>query len=79
MKTKMAWVVLGISAITDGVITGGTALMSAMVAGGNTGMPTKAVIVLACVGAMVQAARTVQQALKGAMQNLVSVVAPPQA
>lgn len=61
---KVAWVVLIISAMTDFVINAGTALSSAMVATGMAEIPNRAVIMLAIVGGCIQAARTIQQALK---------------
>jgi hypothetical protein len=61
---KIAWVVLIISALTDFVITAGTAFSSAMVATGQAQIPNQAVILLAIVGGCIQAARTIQQALK---------------
>ncbi len=61
------WTILAVSALTDGVITGGTAIMTAMVGAGSTAMPGKAVILLAVIGGVVAAARTVQQALKASM------------
>lgn len=61
---KIAWLVLIISAFTDLVITGGTALGTAMVATGTAQIPSTPVILLAFLGGLVSAARTVQQALK---------------
>ena len=77
---KIAWVIVLISALTDFVITGATAITSAMVASGNSELPSKAVLVLAVLGGIVSAARTVQQALKAtpeisaALRGDVSVV-----
>lgn len=59
-----AWVILSISALTDFIITGATAITSAMVATGGADMPSKGVLVLALLGGLVSAARTIQQALK---------------
>lgn len=61
---KTAWVVLSISAFTDLIITAGTSVTSAMVATGSASIPSKAVIILAVIGGLVAASRTIQQALK---------------
>ena len=61
---KTAWTILVISAFTDLVINSGTALMAAMVATKEVTMPSGPVWLLAAVGGIVSAARTVQQALK---------------
>lgn len=61
---KIAWLVLIISAFTDFIITAATAVTSAMVGAGNAELPGKAVIILALLGGLVSASRTVQQALK---------------
>jgi hypothetical protein len=53
-----------ISALTDGVITAGSALIAAMIGSGVAAMPSKAVWIVCLVGGVVQAARTIQQALK---------------
>ena len=61
---KSEWAVLIISALTDMIISTGTALTAAMVATGEARIPNEAVIVLAAIGGIVAAARTIQQALK---------------
>ncbi len=53
-----------ISAFTDFVITAATAVTSAMVSTGSADFPSKAVTLLAVLGGLVSAARTIQQALK---------------
>jgi len=58
------WTVLLISAFTDMVISTGTALTSAMVATGSAQIPATPVLILAGLGGLVAAARTIQQALK---------------
>lgn len=61
---KSEWAILIISALTDFIITAGTSLATAMVASGSAQMPSNAVVLLAGLGALVSAARTIQQALK---------------
>lgn len=61
---KIAWVVLLISALTDFIINAGTALGSAMVATGSAAFPSQAVVLLAFLGGLVAASRTIQQALR---------------
>lgn len=61
---KSEWWILIISALTDAIINGGTAITTAMVATGSAQMPSTAVLILAGVGALVSGARTIQQALK---------------
>ena len=61
---KVAWLILIISAATDFIITASTALTSAMVAMGTAEMPSRAVLLLAFLGGLVSASRTIQQALK---------------
>lgn len=61
-----AWTILLISAFTDFVITSGTAIGTAMVATQEIQMPSEPVILMALIGGIVQAARTIQQALKAA-------------
>jgi hypothetical protein len=67
---KSEWVALIITALTDLIISAGTALMSAMVATGSAQIPNDAVIVLALLGGIVAGARTMQQALKTTPENL---------
>lgn len=64
---KIAWIILIVSALTDFVITVGTSITTAMVATGSAQFPSDAVVLLACLGGGVSAARTIQQALKTAM------------
>jgi len=61
--------ILAISALTDFIITFGTALGTAMVQGGTTQLPTPAVVMFAAIGALVSGARTVQQYLKGLQEK----------
>ena len=61
---KIAWIIVLISAFTDFVITMGTGLSAAMVATDSAAMPSGASVLLCVIGGLVQAARTVQQALK---------------
>jgi hypothetical protein len=63
---KIAWTILIISAFTDFIITGGTALGTAMVATKDASMPSAPAMLLAGIGGIVAAARTIQQALKAA-------------
>jgi len=65
---KIAWAILIVTALTDATITFGTALTTAMVANGQAVIPNTAVLVLAGIGALVAAARTIQQALKATPQ-----------
>jgi len=66
---KIEWLILIISAITDAIITGGTALISAMVATEQVAMPSEAVWLLVSIGGIVSAARTIQQGLKATSQS----------
>lgn len=66
---KTAWAILLISALTDFIITGATAITSAMVATGSAEIPSKAVVILAVLGGLVAAARTIQQALKATAET----------
>ncbi len=61
---KSAWTILLISALTDFIITAATAITSAMVASESATMPGTPIILLAVLGGVVSAARTIQQALK---------------
>lgn len=61
---KVAWLTLIISALTDLVITIGTSIATAMVSTGDAVIPNNAVLILAGIGGLVSAARTVNQALK---------------
>jgi hypothetical protein len=67
-RMKTAWAILLISAITDMLISSGTAISAAMVATGSTVMPTTPVIVLSLIGGIVAFARTIQQGLKTAVE-----------
>ncbi len=64
---KTAWIILIVSAMTDFVITAGTSMGTAMVATGSAQFPSHAVILLSALGGATSAARTIQQALKSAM------------
>ncbi len=64
ISVKIAWLILIISALTDFIITAGTALTTAMVAAGSAQLPNSAIVLLATIGGLVSAARTIQQALK---------------
>ena len=78
--SRLEWIILLVSAGTDFVITAGTSLMTAMVAGGTTSAPSHAVIILCVTGGLVASARTVQQGLKQLVEakpNL-AVVIPAQ-
>lgn len=66
---KIAWLTLIISAVTDFIITSATALTTAMVSSGSAELPGKAVLLLAGLGGLVSAARTIQQALKATPEN----------
>jgi len=70
---KNAWFVLIISALTDFVITGATAVTSAMVSTGSANFPSNAVIMLAVLGGLVSAARTIQQALKATPETTMAL------
>ena len=67
---KSEWVALVISALTDFIISAGTALTSAMVATGEAHVPSEAVLILALVGGLVAGARTIQQALKSTPEGI---------
>jgi hypothetical protein len=61
---KIEWTILLITALTDFVITSGTAINTAMVATGSAQMPSTPVMLVAIIGGLVVGSRTVQQALK---------------
>jgi hypothetical protein len=61
---KIAWTILIISALTDFMISFGTALSAAMVVNQAVGMPGAPAILISALGGMIVASRTVQQALK---------------
>jgi hypothetical protein len=67
---KSAWAVLLVSAFTDFVITAGTSLMTAMMASGDAELPRHAVMLVAGIGGVVAAARTIQQALKATPETV---------
>ncbi len=69
--------VLLITALTDFIISAGTALGTAMVAQGNAQIPGAAVIILAVIGGVVAGARTVQQALKVTPETITSLRGDP--
>jgi hypothetical protein len=60
------WAVLTISAVSDFVITAGTAYTT--VASGGTAIPTKTQVVVCIVGGLVQAARGIQKSLAPAVR-----------
>ena len=60
---KIAWAILLITALTDFLITGGTAIMTVMSETKN-GLPGMSAWIAAGIGGLIVAARTVQQALK---------------
>ncbi len=66
---KIAWFVLLVSAFTDFMITVATALTTAMVAMGPAELPGKPVLVLALLGGLASAGRTIQQALKATPES----------
>lgn len=74
---KIAWIILLISALTDFVINTGTSLMAAMVATGSATVPTRAVLILAFVGGLVQMSRTIQQALKATQSGAEALLGEP--
>ena len=59
---KLAWTILLISALTDGMIAYGNAILAASTQ--NGGPPSRAALLVASVGAVLALARTIQQALK---------------
>lgn len=61
---KIAWLIVTVSALTDFVITVATGIMAVMQATGATEMPSRSTWLVCVLGGSVQAARTVQQALK---------------
>jgi hypothetical protein len=61
---KTAWVILILSAITDAIITGGTAFTTVIAE--TKALPSQESIWVIGVGATVAFARTIQQALKAA-------------
>jgi hypothetical protein len=66
-SANTAWTVLAISAGTDFIISFGNALVSSMVEGKTGELPSSASLLIACLGALVAFARTIQQGLKAAM------------
>lgn len=66
---KIAWIVVLISALTDFIITFSTALMTAMSVSEVVGLPDRPTLLLAGLGGLVVAMRTIQQALKAMIQN----------
>lgn len=61
---KVAWVVLLLTALTDFVLSFGTALSAAMVVNQVVGMPSAPAILISAIGGLMVACRTIQQALK---------------
>lgn len=74
---KTAWAILLISALTDFIISAGTAITAAMVATGSAQMPDTPVIVLSVIGGVVAFARTIQQALKSSAELKAEVTGQP--
>lgn len=66
---KSAWLVLIITAVTDFGNTAATGLIAAMMATGTAELPTRAAIIVICLGGVVAAGRTIQQALKATPAN----------
>lgn len=63
------WFSLLVSFLSDVVITGGTALTTAMVAGDSAHMPTTAVWILALVGGLMAGFRALKAAISPAPGN----------
>lgn len=61
---RVAWTILLISALTDFIITMATGLTAAMLTTGTAMMPSKATWLVCMLGGAMQAARTIQGALK---------------
>ena len=61
---KIAWLVLLITALTDFTLTFATGLSTAMATSHVVGLPDIGTILIAALGGVVVASRTVQQALK---------------
>lgn len=59
-----AWSIVIISIATDFIINAGSSLMAAMTATQTTAFPNKVAITVILIGGLVQAARTLQSALK---------------
>lgn len=74
---KSEWTILLVSALTDAIITFGTAISAAMVTNGTATMPSTAVLVLASIGSLVTFARTVQQALKATPEATAALKGEP--
>ena len=74
--SKQQWLILLVSAMTDFIINAGTALTAAMVVQGNAMLPTWPVLLLAGIGGLVSASRTVQQALKASEAATPTGVSP---
>lgn len=58
------WIIVIVSAITDGGIAAGTAIMTAMAGADKVALPSDGVLVTAIIGGIVIGLRTVQQHLK---------------
>lgn len=61
---KVAWTILIITALTDFLISFGTALSAAMVVNQVVGMPGAPAVLISALGGVIVASRTIQQALK---------------
>lgn len=72
-----AWAIVLISALTDFIITGGTALTTAMVAAEGTQLPSIAVLIVSGIGGLVAFARSVQGALKASSEVTAAVAGTP--
>ena len=58
------WLILAISALTDFLVVAGSTVLGAMLATGQTTLPTKAVWLLSLMSGLVAAAKEVRAALK---------------
>lgn len=76
---NIAWTIVLISALTDFIITAGTALTTAMVAAGDAELPSMAVLIVSGLGGLIAFARTVQQALKAGSEVKAIVTGIPEA
>lgn len=61
---KTAWVILIVSALTDFTITVSASLTASMLATRVAELPNQSAMLLALLGGLVSASRTIQQALK---------------
>lgn len=63
MSTK-SWIILAVSALTDGLIALGGGISSAMVAQNAITMPTTAVFIVSGIAGAMAALRTLQQGIR---------------